>query len=361
MNIYDLISSVGQAFGTGPDSDVVISSRVRLARNVAEYPFMSRLTVADSTELLDLLRPIAEQAVGKDSLFISMQNIDGIDRQFLIERHIISRELGTTILSSGAVIGEQERACVMINEEDHLRIQVIQSGYQLDGCMEEARRIDEQIAENVVYAYHDKLGYLTACPTNVGTGMRVSVMLHLPALVLTRQIERVFRSLQKITLTVRGLYGEGSQSQGDFFQISNQTTLGVTEEELEDKLEQVIPSIIDYERKARQHLLEENRESVCDRVRRAYEILSSAQAIKSGEAMMLFSTLRMGVHCNLIDDIDEMTLNQLILQTQSAHLQKILDQEMDPPERDFARSKYIKGILNKYIQKRDAREAKRYR
>ena len=351
MNIYDLLSSVGQAFGTGPDSDVIISSRVRLARNVAEYPFISRLSVADSKELVALLQPIVEEAVGPNSLYVCMEQIDGIDRTFLIERHLISRELGTSVLSSGVVIGDAERASVMINEEDHLRIQVIQGGYQLANCMDEARRIDEAIADKVIYAFHDKLGYLTACPTNVGTGMRVSVMLHLPALVLTRQIERVFRSLQKITLTVRGLFGEGSQSEGDFFQISNQTTLGITEEDLLQELTQVVPAIIDYERKAREYLLKENRESVCDRVQRAYEILRTARSIKSGEAMMLFSTLRMGIHCKLIDEMDESTLNQLILNTQPAHLQKLLDREVDPPERDFARSEYISGVLDKFLAK----------
>ena len=211
----------------------------------------------------------------------------------------------------------------MINEEDHLRIQVMQSGLNLQSVWEQINRIDSLIEEKVTYAFHEKLGYLTACPTNVGTGMRVSVMLHLPALVITRQIEKVFRSLQKISLAVRGLYGEGSQAMGDFYQISNQITLGRSEEELMKQVSDIVPVIIDYERQARQFLVKESHENLHDRVSRAYGILRTAQTISSEETMHLLSSVRMGVNLGLIQRPEDPRLNELFIHTQPAHLQKL--------------------------------------
>ena len=242
-------------------------------------------------------------------------------------------------------IHEGEKFSLMINEEDHLRIQVMKSGLDLQSAWEQIDAIDDLIEKRVTYAFHDRLGYLTACPTNVGTGMRVSVMLHLPALVMTRQIEKVFRSLQKINLAVRGLYGEGSQAMGDFYQISNQITLGRDEHELIAQVSEVVPAMIEYERKAREFLVRESQKDLHDRVSRAYGLLCTAQTISSEETMMLLSSVRMGVNLGLIDDVAIPTINQLFIHTQPAHLQKLRGVELDTAARNIERAAYLQRHL----------------
>ena len=213
--------------GTGPESDIVMSSRIRLARNLADFPFISRAAEHDRTEIERHLREkIARLQASGELQYVNVSELDGVDRQFLVERQLISREHAEGQGARAVLIDPQEQVSLMINEEDHLRIQCMHSGLDLQGAWQQISHIDDLLAEQVTYAFHPRLGYLTACPTNVGTGVRVSVMLHLPALAITRQIEKVFRSLQKISLAVRGLYGEGSQAMGDFYQITNQITLG---------------------------------------------------------------------------------------------------------------------------------------
>ncbi|MEM8865759.1 MAG: protein arginine kinase, partial [Planctomycetota bacterium] len=243
------------------------------------------------------------------------------------------------------VIDGAEQFSVMINEEDHLRIQVMRSGLDLQSAWESINALDDLIEEQVTYAYSDKLGYLTACPTNVGTGARVSVMLHLPALVITRQIDKVFRSLQKINLAVRGLYGEGSQAMGDFYQISNQVTLGLSEQELTKKVSDVVPVLLDYERQARDFLIRESQETLHDRVSRAFGILRTAQTITSEETLHLLSSVRMGVNLGLIRDIEIPTVNKLFVHTQPAHLQKLAGMELDPSDRAIERATYLRRHL----------------
>jgi protein arginine kinase len=225
-------------------------------------------------------------------------------------------------------------------------MQVMQSGLDLQTAWERINRIDDFIEKHVNYAYHERLGYLTACPTNVGTGMRVSVMMHLPALVITRQIDKVFRSLQKISLAVRGLYGEGSQAMGDFYQISNQITLGRSEGELIKQVGDIVPVIIDYERQARTFLIKESHENLHDRVSRAYGILRTAQTISSEETMHLLSSVRMGVNLGLISDLEIPTINSLFIHTQPAHLQKIRGVELDTADRNIERARYLRRHLN---------------
>jgi protein arginine kinase len=220
-------------------------------------------------------------------LYFDLDQLSVIDRQLLVERHLISREHAEATGARAVAIDKNEQFSLMINEEDHVRMQVMHSGLDLREAWTLINRIDDLVESRLTYAFHPKLGYLTACPTNVGTGMRVSVMLHLPALVLTRQIEKLFRSLQKISLAVRGLYGEGSQAMGDFYQISNQITLGKGEEELIKQVEDTVPTIISYERQARDHLIREAHENLHDRVSRAYGILRTAQTISSEETMHL--------------------------------------------------------------------------
>jgi len=334
--------------GSGPESDIVISSRIRLARNLADFPFISRATDQDRARIEKALRDaIPDTENGAKMLYVDVEQLGPVDRQFLVERHLISREHAESQGARAVVIDPAETLSVMINEEDHLRIQVLFSGLNLTKAWELINRVDDRIESKVTYAFHPRLGYLTACPTNVGTGMRVSVMLHLPALVLTRQIDKVFRSLQKISLAVRGLYGEGSQAMGDFYQISNQVTLGKSEERLIKDVVDIVPKIIEYERTARQFLIKESQENLHDRVSRAYGILRTAQTISSEETMHLLSSVRMGVNLGLIDDLEIPTINELFLKTQPAHLQKLTGAELDTADRNIERARFLRRHLNK--------------
>ena len=334
--------------GAGPEADIVISSRIRLARNLADFPFISRASDQDRDQIEAALKGCLG-SIGENGqlLYLEVEDLTGVDRQFLVERQLISREHAESQGTRAVAIDQGEKFSLMINEEDHLRIQVMQSGLDLDSAWERVNRIDDLVEQKVTYAYHERLGYLTACPTNVGTGMRVSVMLHLPALVFTRQIDRVFRSLQKISLAVRGLYGEGSQAMGDFYQISNQITLGRSEEELIKQVGDIVPVIIDYERRARDFLIRESHETLHDRVSRAYGILRTAQTISSEETMHLLSSVRMGVNLGLIEDLEIPTVNELFIQTQPAHLQKISGVELDTADRNIERARYLRRHLNK--------------
>ncbi|MEN6449318.1 MAG: protein arginine kinase [Thermoguttaceae bacterium] len=349
MQLDDLTTKNGEWLrGNGPESDIVISSRVRLARNLADFPFISRTTAQDRTRIERTLHErIAEISSGNDLLYVEMASLEKVDRQFLVERHLISREHAEGQDARAVAIDALEKFSLMVNEEDHLRIQVMQSGLDLNTAWQQVSHLDDLIEEKVTYAFDDRLGYLTACPTNVGTGMRVSVMLHLPALVITRQIDKVFRSLQKISLAVRGLYGEGSQAMGDFYQISNQVTLGLTESDLIRRVSDIVPVIIDYERQARDFLVKESHENLHDRVSRAYGILRTAQTISSEETMHLLSSVRMGVNLGLIRDLNIPTINELFIRTQPAHLQKITGGEMETTDRNIERARYLRRYLNK--------------
>jgi len=347
MKIDALADTVGEWLrGTGPESDIVMSSRVRLARNVAHYPFVSRATEQDRLEIEKFLKErIASSPIGAALEYIDVGRLEEIDRQFLVERQLISREHADAQGARGVAIDGREQVSLMVNEEDHLRIQCMHSGLDLRGAFEQIKEVDESIDRVVPYAFHHRWGYLTACPTNVGTGIRVSVMLHLPALVITRQIDKVFRSLHKISLAVRGLYGEGSQAMGDFYQISNQTTLGKTEEDLIEQVGDVVPVLIDYERRAREFLVRETQQNVHDQVSRAYGILRTAQTISAEETMQLLSRVRMGVLLGLIGDVKIADINSLLVRTQPAHLQKIRGVELDSNDRNIERARYLRQHL----------------
>ena len=349
MKLEDLAGRCGEWLrGSGPESDIVISSRIRLARNLADFQFVRQCDNKDRAAIQRALCAAVEDEKELANVsYIDVNGLPTVDRQFLVERQLISRELADADGPRGVAINDGEKFSLMINEEDHLRIQVMNSGLDLDSAWEQINRIDDLIEKHVTYAFHDSLGYLTACPTNVGTGMRVSVMLHLPALVITRQIEKVFRSLQKISLAVRGLYGEGSQAMGDFYQISNQITLGRSEDELISQVAEVVPAMIDYERKAREFLVTESQKDLHDRVSRAYGTLCSAQTISSEETMMLLSSVRMGVNLGLIKDIEIPTINQLFIHTQPAHLQKLRGSELDTADRNIERALYLQQHLRR--------------
>lgn len=356
MDLNDLTDRSGEWLrGSGPESDIVISSRVRLARNLADFPFILRCTPQD--------REAVEEAVhaainGADDLkgltYIDVSTLDEIDRQFLVERQLISREHAESDGARSVAFDLKEMCSLMINEEDHVRIQVMHSGLDLENVWRQISKVDDLIEKSVTFAFHEELGYLTACPTNVGTGMRVSVMLHLPALVITRQIDKVFRSLQKMSLAVRGLYGEGSQAMGDFYQISNQITLGRSEEELISQVGDVVPAIIEYERKARDFLIKESERDLHDRVSRAFGLLCTARTISSEETMHLLSSVRMGINLGLIDELEIPTINKLFIHTQPAHLQKIRGSELDTSDRNIERANYLQRHLGPHAKGGDA-------
>lgn len=347
MLINDMASRCGEWLrGSGPESDIVMSSRIRLARNLADYPFIQRCTDIDRANIESTVRERLERSDNlADLTFINVADLELLDRQFLVERQLISREHANSDGARAVAIDSNERCSLMVNEEDHLRIQVMKSGFDLDGAWDQIDRLDDSIEEHLTYAFNPNLGYLTACPTNVGTGMRVSVLVHLPALVITKQIEKVFRSLQRINLVVRGLYGEGSQAMGDFYQISNQVTLGKTESELVQQVGDVVPVVIDYERKARDFLINEQQNDLFDRVSRAYGTLQNARQISSEETMFLLSRVRMGINLGLIGDLEIPKINQLFIHTQPAHLQKLYQSALDTDERNVERAKYLKGQL----------------
>ena len=345
MNIDDLTRTSGEWLrGSGPESDIVMCSRIRLARNLATFPFTNRASRGEKNDIEREIKNVLGK-VGFDLFYQDVHALNPLDRQFLHERQLISRELMTADGPRGVAIGSQENVSIMVIEEDHLRIQVMHSGMSLHDVWEQINSLDDQVEEHLDYAFSPTLGYLTACPTNVGTGIRVGVMLHLPALVQTRDIEKVFRALHKINLAVRGLYGEGTQAFGDFYQISNQQTLGKSELELIRTLAEVIPQIIDYERRARKELLENRRQSLRDQVSRAYGVLKTAHQISSEETMALLSSVRMGINLGLIDDLEIPTVNELFIHTQPAHLQKIQGRHLEVDDRNVARAQYLRSRL----------------
>jgi len=331
----------------GPMCDVVISSRIRLARNVKGFPFLAKAGETERKEIFRTLTDrISETEIAKDSVIIDFEELSALDRELLVERHLISRQHAEGEGSRGAVISLREDRSLMINEEDHLRMQVLASGLQLDALWKEINRIDDLIEAGIEYAFHPRFGYLTACPTNVGTGIRVSVMLHLPAMKLTQEIERVLRAARDMRLAVRGLYGEGTEAIGDFFQVSNQTTLGKSEEEIVREFAQdIIPQIVDYELRARETLAAERAYQLDDKVWRAVSILGNARSMSAEESLFLLSHVRMGVHMGRYKAVDMGLLNELFLQTQPAHLQKLHGSALDGESRSIVRAEYFRRRL----------------
>lgn len=340
-------SSTGEWLsGSGPESDIVMSTRIRLARNVSEYPFLTRIEERQKSELERFLRDrLAKAKLGTEVVYRNLNDTSLIDRICLVERHLISRDHAQGEGGRGVALAGDETLSVMVNEEDHLRVQVLHSGFQPDVAWQHISRIDRALEGELNFSFSPQFGYLTACPTNVGTGMRVSVMLHLPALVMTKQIEKVFHAVTKINLAVRGFYGEGTQASGDFYQISNQITLGKSEEDILKIMADHVPQIVAYERNMREKLINENRSGLEDRVWRAYALLERARLITSEETMDYLSAVRMGVNLGLIDRIPIQAVNELFILTQPAHLQKLQGRELETPERDELRATFIRQKL----------------
>ncbi len=332
--------------GVGPVSEIVMSSRIRLARNLEKLPFATRATKETEADVLRIVKEGLEHTASlPQPLFFQMEELDEIDRLFLVERHLISREHASRADHRAVAIGQGEVISIMINEEDHLRIQVMQSGLNLRDAWTTMDVLDDELSEAIPYAYSSDWGYLTCCLTNTGTGMRASVMVHLPALVITKQINKVLHAITKLGLTARGLYGEGTEASGNFFQISNQVALGRPEEELIENIERILKQVIDHEHTAREGLMANNRLQLEDRIWRAYGILRHAQTISSGETLDLLSAVRLGVDLGIMKHVDRPLVNELLIFSQPAHLQKLEGGRLSTQERDAKRAELIRRRL----------------
>lgn len=334
--------------GVGPLHDIVVSTRIRLARNISGYPFLSRAEADTRREIADTVAAASRRAEAlKDLIHIDVAGLDDLDRTLLVERHLISRQHADGVGARSVAFEPTEAAAIMVNEEDHLRIQVMRSGLQIDEAWEQIDAIDDALEAQLDFAFHQQYGYLTACPTNVGTGIRVSVMLHLPALRLTNELEKVGQAARDLKLAVRGLHGEGTEALGDFFQISNQITLGRSETELiGDFRSVVIPKIVEYEHAARDALVQNRPQAIDDKIWRAVGQLRNARLMSSSEAMQYLSHVRMGLHVGRLEEVDLHTLNELFLQIQPAHLQKLHGERLNGEQRSIERANFIRARLN---------------
>jgi protein arginine kinase len=348
MAIGDLWGQTGEWLkGTGPNSDIVMSSRIRLARNLAKYPF-PHWAMADQLEAVisDFEQACKRTDYFKGALFVRIGELDNLEKQILIERHLISREHAVKPEHKAVLISEREIISIMVNEEDHLRIQVLQSGLNLHDTWKLADRIDEELEQSLEFAVASDLGYLTCCPTNAGTGLRASCMVHLPALVMTKQVGRIIQAIGKLGMTARGLFGEGTEAYGNFFQISNQVTLGRSEEEVVDSLGKIILQIIEQENAARSSIFANQRLLLEDRISRSLSELKSAKLISSEEALNLLSIIRLGSDLGMIKGLDRNVLNDLFIQIQPAHLQMKQGKALSAEERDAARAEFISRKFN---------------
>lgn len=348
MQLNDLLNHTSEWLkGTGPNADIVISSRIRLARNLEKLSFPHW---ANKKQGEDVLAAI-EGAISKDdylkkTTIFKLADVDNVDKQFLVERHLMSLEHSQKADHRAVAIDDDEIVAIMINEEDHLRMQVMQSGFNLFEAWNIINKIDDSLSKELPFAFLPDWGYLTACPTNAGTGMRGSVMLHLPALVMTRAIDRVLAAIAKLSFTTRGLYGEGTQATGNFFQISNQVSMGHGEYEIIENIGGLIRQIIEQENQAREMLVSKNKPLLEDRINRSLGILKSARIISSQETIELLSMVRLGSDLGMVRDINRSRINELFIITQPAHLQKIENKKLSSEERDLKRAEIIRSRLN---------------
>ncbi len=334
--------------GDGPDSDIVFSSRVRIARNLHNYPFPILATSQQSSEVMSKLASVAQEGklepIGSFETIV-LSELSELERRVLVEKHLISPALANEARAGAVVMSENESVSIMINEEDHLRIQCLYPGFQVQEAWKLASKIDDIYEEAVDYAFDERRGFLTSCPTNVGTGIRASVMMHLPALVLTHQINRILSAITQVGLAVRGLYGEGSEALGNLFQISNQITLGQSEDEIIDNLHGVVRQIIEHEKAARERLQAESSLRLEDRVMRSYGILSHAAIIDSKESAQRLSDVRLGIDLGMIREVSPQVMNELMVMTQPGFLQQAFEEKLNTEQRDARRAELIRSRL----------------
>ncbi len=331
----------------GPQDDIILTSRVRIARNLEGFPFPVLQTDTHADEVIHQTQSALTKAQIPGTRFelVRCSDMSALDRQVLVEKHLISPDLAEQVKHGAVALSDNEVISIMVNEEDHLRIQCIMPGFRLQEAWNLASKVDDDLEGSLAYAFHERFGYLTACPTNVGTGLRASVMMHLPGLVISGNINRMLAAVSQVGLTVRGMYGEGSEAAGNVFQVSNQITLGESEEEIISNLTGVVQQLTDHERAARHALLQQNRHSLEDRVGRSFGILAYARRIDSKETMQLLSDVRLGIDLGIIKGVSAGILKELMVMTQPAFLQKYFQQELSPVERDIRRAALVRERL----------------
>ncbi len=329
--------------GAGP---IVLMTRVRLARNLSRFPFTGWAKEAQRSDILaECTAAVRGLPQMKKGTAFTMEELSDHEKMLLVERHLISRELSASKAGSGVVISRDCSCSIMVNEEDHLRMQVIKPGFQLKRVWKAMNAVDTALEESLDYAFDPELGYLTACPTNLGTGLRASAMMHLPALVITGQMDKIVRALNQLGLVVRGLHGEGTDASGSIFQISNQTTLGESEEAIIDRLHNVLTTIFRQEMNAREKLIEAEPVKLFDKIGRAYGLLQNAHLVTSAEALNLLSLLRLGIDLGGFPEALRVVTNRLIILSQPAHIQHSTDAEADPAQRDILRAGLLRQAL----------------
>jgi protein arginine kinase len=345
--VKDFLSNPGEWLrGEGPYHQIVISSRVRLARNLKDHSFPGWAKKAERMQILDHVKPrVDELPEMQDGFSEYLQDLTPLDKTVLVERHLISREHAAKGIGSAVVVSRKQTLSIMINEEDHLRMQALRPGLQLKNAFKLVDKVDTALEDKLDFAFSTKLGYLTACPTNVGTGMRASAMVHVPALVISEQINQVIQAVSKIHLAVRGLYGEGTEAMGNLFQVSNQTTLGEREEEILQRLNKVIETVIEHEQNARAMLLSKKLRTLQDQIGRAYGILMHAHSMTSKEALNLLSFMKLGVDLGFFAQENQVAVDELFMETQPAHLQKSSQQKLAADDRDALRAQIIRDKL----------------
>lgn len=334
--------------GEGPDSDIVISSRIRIARNLQQYPFPMLADNQQSKEVLEKIEKVMNnedfQTISSFT-YIPLSDINELEKKVLVEKHLISPALANESRNGAVILSDNESISIMTNEEDHLRIQCLCLGFQIKEAWAMANGVDDIFESQLEYAFDEYKGYLTSCPTNVGTGIRASVMIHLPALVLTQQINRILSAITQVGLAVRGIFGEGSEAAGNMFQISNQITLGQSEEEIIENLYSVVRQIIEHERSARSKLFMDSEDWITDRVNRSYGILSYAVIMDSKEAAQRLSDVRLGCDLGIIKGVSPDVLNELLVMTQPGFLQQNAGGKLSTDKRDIRRAELIRERL----------------
>ena len=344
---------LGWLDASGEHAGVVLSTRIRLARNLQGHAFGPRARVNDREAVLEQIRRAMDKVeLLAGSTLLALPDLDHRSRGMLLERRLASRELLGDVKvgpsrATAVLLAAQDPLSVMVNEEDHLRLQGLVSGLRLKEAWDQVDRLDEELGQELPFAYHHEFGFLTSCPTNVGSGLRASVLVHLPGLVLTKEIGKVLQGLGQVGLTFRGLYGEGSEVVGNFFQLSNQTTLGKSEEELVEHLDKIVRQVIQYEDHARQVLLRDAPQVTEDKIWRAYGLLQYARSLPFEELMNLLSGIRLGVGLKLLPELRVYTLNKLMIFTQTAHLEQAAGRDLSPGECDAHRAAYVRSVLSK--------------
>lgn len=329
----------------GKDSDIIVSSRIRLARNIKEFPFKIKMTKEDKNKLLEKVK-FMTPSIGYGLKFLYLKDMDDITKMSLVEKHILSPEIALKKEQDSAIlINDEENICIMINEEDHIRLQVFTSGLDLQNTLNLAIEIDEKINEILGFSASEKYGFLTACPTNVGTGLRASVMVHLPALKITGNLSKLLHIVNSFGMTIRGAYGEDSKAKSDIYQISNNQTLGITEKEIVTNLENITKKVMEQERLARKYLAK-NSDDLEDKVYRSFGILTNARKLTSEETDNLLSDIKLGTDLGIIEELNDNKVKELMLYTKPANLQKRIGKLLDANERDKNRTEVIKKIID---------------